>query len=135
KELASLAGSVSASVNASVKADSVLSDVFVTSEGGISITPESRVLDGHFDTMSIVPGIVSKRLFAAFLGSDLYASARLPHDRKMAWKTEFANPITKDSRLEFRLSGGSYELSDGKKTFATFTYGELDEEARKPHNF
>lgn len=133
--LTSLAGNVSASVNASVNADSILSDVFSPSEGGLSVRSESRILDGHFDTMPIVPGVVSKRLFAAFLGNDLYSSTLLPNGRKLAWKTEFAAPVTKDSRLEFRLAEGEYELSDGKKAFATFSFGELDEETRKPHNF
>lgn len=74
--------------------DSILSDAFIAEEGTISVKTDSRILSGHFDTMPIVPGVVSKRLAAAVLGKDLYSSTKLPNGRKLTWKTEFAAPLT-----------------------------------------
>jgi len=77
-----------------VLADSILSDAFVASEEAFCVKSDSRILSGHFDSMPIVPGVVSKRLAAAVLGKDLYSSVKFPSGRRLSWKTEFAAPLT-----------------------------------------
>lgn len=81
--------------------------------------------------MPIVPGVASKRLMAAFLRSDLYEPWKSENGKKTHWKTEFSAPMIPGTRVGFRLANGSYELTDGKKTFAKFTYEE--EDSREPH--
>lgn len=85
---------VRGSVDGAVMEDSILSDAFFADGGTFSVRAGSKILSGHFDSMPIVPGVVSKRLAAAVLGKDLYSSARFPNGRKLAWKTEFAAPLT-----------------------------------------
>lgn len=93
-ELEWISKNVRSGVDVSVMADSILSDAFFADGRTFPVKAESKILSGHFDCMPIVPGVVSKRLAAAVLGKDLYSTTKFPNGRKLAWKTEFAAPLT-----------------------------------------
>lgn len=127
--LASLGRGVRASVSESVRADSILCDVFVANEDGtFSVNRASAILSGHFEGMPLVPGVVSKRLASKFLGSDLYGSTNLQKGRKVVWKTTFPGAIGPSAeRLEFRLEDGAYVLKSQGKPVVSFEFGEHPE--------
>lgn len=93
-ELEWISKNVRSGVDGTVSSDSILSDTFVADGEAFSVKADSKILSGHFDSIPIVPGVVSKRLAAAVLKKDLYSTTKLPNGRKLAWKTEFAAPLT-----------------------------------------